>query len=441
MQAAATDTAPGDTASCDKFALHSTGTGLQRLGAQQLRRLRRLVQIPTAAGLGVKNKYRSTSAPTTGISFNIKSGSGTPPPLFFEMLGNTETISRRPRAAPRRPPPSTSTTRAARCWRRPDPDHISTTWQTVYRPLRDADSTLDLPTSQRHRSARRPPAACQVPGARLQSGQRAGAPVLVLPGPRLLGRQQLDGGDLRHLGRRRARSIRDRRPRGLPTASASRSRSRGRSEHPAPRRSRPAPPGKFLVDRRTSSGRPRPSPTTAPARCIRPENSNDTVSEGIGYGMLIAVNMNDKTTVRRAVVSYCAERTSPAGMLMTGLGPGAARRRQRWHRVGDGRGRGHGVRAHRGGQAVGRHLRGHRQDDDRPNLDQRHRSDGPVAVGREQLRERHRWQGDQPVLLRAGLLPGVRDHRRGSHWPGAIRSPPTSTRRSAISKVRWGPPA
>ncbi len=30
-------------------------------------------------------------------------------------------------------------------------------------------------------------------------------------------------------------------------------------------------------------------------RVHAPENANDTVSEGIGYGMLIAVNMNDKT--------------------------------------------------------------------------------------------------------------------------------------------------
>ena len=35
--------------------------------------------------------------------------------------------------------------------------------------------------------------------------------------------------------------------------------------------------------------------TTAPIRVIRPENQNDTVSEGIAYGMLIAVNMGDKT--------------------------------------------------------------------------------------------------------------------------------------------------
>jgi endo-1,4-beta-D-glucanase Y len=31
-------------------------------------------------------------------------------------------------------------------------------------------------------------------------------------------------------------------------------------------------------------------------KVVRPENANDTVSEGIAYGMLIAVNMNDKTT-------------------------------------------------------------------------------------------------------------------------------------------------
>ncbi len=31
------------------------------------------------------------------------------------------------------------------------------------------------------------------------------------------------------------------------------------------------------------------------SKVIRPENQNDTVSEGIAYGMLIAVNMNDQT--------------------------------------------------------------------------------------------------------------------------------------------------
>src|SRR5437773_4621227 len=30
------------------------------------------------------------------------------------------------------------------------------------------------------------------------------------------------------------------------------------------------------------------------SRIVRPENNNDTVSEGIGYGMLIGVYMNDK---------------------------------------------------------------------------------------------------------------------------------------------------
>ena len=35
--------------------------------------------------------------------------------------------------------------------------------------------------------------------------------------------------------------------------------------------------------------------TAAPVRVIRPENQNDTVSEGIGYGMLLSVYMGDRT--------------------------------------------------------------------------------------------------------------------------------------------------
>jgi endo-1,4-beta-D-glucanase Y len=48
---------------------------------------------------------------------------------------------------------------------------------------------------------------------------------------------------------------------------------------------------------------------------VRPENGNDTVSEGIAYGMLIAVNMNDKTTFD-TLYSYWKSHAS-AGTLMT----------------------------------------------------------------------------------------------------------------------------
>ena len=52
-------------------------------------------------------------------------------------------------------------------------------------------------------------------------------------------------------------------------------------------------------------------------RVQRPENGNDTVSEGIGYGMLIAVNMNDKALFD-ALWSYAESSShSASGMLMT----------------------------------------------------------------------------------------------------------------------------
>jgi endo-1,4-beta-D-glucanase Y len=50
-------------------------------------------------------------------------------------------------------------------------------------------------------------------------------------------------------------------------------------------------------------------------KVIRPENQNDTVSEGIAYGMLIAVNMNDRTLFDSLYGTWKANAT--AGSLMT----------------------------------------------------------------------------------------------------------------------------
>ena len=55
---------------------------------------------------------------------------------------------------------------------------------------------------------------------------------------------------------------------------------------------------------------------------VRPENGNDTVSEGIAYGMLIAVNMNDKTLFD-SLYSYWSGH-STAGSLMTWCIPGGS---------------------------------------------------------------------------------------------------------------------
>ena len=50
-------------------------------------------------------------------------------------------------------------------------------------------------------------------------------------------------------------------------------------------------------------------------KVIRPENQNDTVSEGIAYGMLISANMHDKTTFDSLYGTWKANKT--AGTLMT----------------------------------------------------------------------------------------------------------------------------
>ena len=53
---------------------------------------------------------------------------------------------------------------------------------------------------------------------------------------------------------------------------------------------------------------------------VRPENANDTVSEGIAYGMLIAVNMNDQTLFDSLYAYWNAH--IAAGTLMTWCIPG-----------------------------------------------------------------------------------------------------------------------
>jgi endo-1,4-beta-D-glucanase Y len=54
--------------------------------------------------------------------------------------------------------------------------------------------------------------------------------------------------------------------------------------------------------------------TDGSMRVARPENSNDTVSEGISYGMLFAVYMNDKTTFD-AIWKYEQKHTNTHGLM------------------------------------------------------------------------------------------------------------------------------
>ena len=69
--------------------------------------------------------------------------------------------------------------------------------------------------------------------------------------------------------------------------------------------------GKFLV---TAYNQWKQTFVSGGNKVIRPENGNDTVSEGIAYGMLIAVNMNDKTLFDAL---YGFWKTNSSGGLMT----------------------------------------------------------------------------------------------------------------------------
>ena len=62
-----------------------------------------------------------------------------------------------------------------------------------------------------------------------------------------------------------------------------------------------------------------------PTRVVRPENGNDTVSEGIGYGMLLSVYMGDKTLFD-GLYSYWTSHSAGgnASMLMTWCIPAGA---------------------------------------------------------------------------------------------------------------------
>jgi len=73
-------------------------------------------------------------------------------------------------------------------------------------------------------------------------------------------------------------------------------------------------------------------------KVIRPENANDTVSEGIAYGMLIAVNMNDQTLFDSLYSTWTGN--SAVGSLMT------------WCLAGAGGGTGSACNAQGGGSAT-----------------------------------------------------------------------------------------
>jgi endo-1,4-beta-D-glucanase Y len=293
LQAAATDTPSGDTAACDKFALHSTGSGFGTapnnyagFGASF---------SPTAAGSQVKNKYDLGSY--TGIKFNIKSGSGTPPPLLFEMLtsDNQPSTSGGTAATPTIDLYNSRGQMLAPPW---IPTAISTTWQTVTVPF----GTLIPRWVPAVGSGMVCPAAgagvpkCQAPAfnpadvlaLQFSFYQDPGFSVASSSTP---GTYDIWVDDVQLITDDSGLPTQTGFP--LSTATAATSATVGSCTKPKTANGKPAD-SKFLVTAYNEWKKTFANNGAGPV--IRPENNNDTVSEGIAYGMLIAVNMNDKST-------------------------------------------------------------------------------------------------------------------------------------------------
>ena len=128
--AVASVTAPlptGDTAMCDLYAMHSTSSGHGTASADYVGFGTSLAQVmpPPASGSKTKNPIDVSSF--NGISFNIKVGSGTAPPVWFELL-NTQTEPA---------PDGVATNDAVDEYNTRGKllSNLSTTWTTVYIPF------------------------------------------------------------------------------------------------------------------------------------------------------------------------------------------------------------------------------------------------------------------------------------------------------------------
>jgi endo-1,4-beta-D-glucanase Y len=296
--AAAAPLPTGDTASCDKWAMHSTATGHAASNAANYEGFGvSLAQIipPPAAGSKTKNPFDVSAF--DGISFNIKSGSGTAPPIWFE-LGNTETQPA---------PDGTAVNNAVDEYNTRGKllSNIGTTWTTVYVPfgLLAPRYLPNLTESQCSNSS----VLCQAPAWNPKS--LLGLQFAIYP--------QFSASSLNYdlwvddvtlyTGTN-----------GLATVTPT----GGTPAHPFPvdgtvgSCAKPTgASGKFIADMYAMWTSTFVTGSGTSTRIQRPENGNDTVSEGIGYGMMIAAYMGDKTLFD-GLWSY-EQAHKAAGNLMT----------------------------------------------------------------------------------------------------------------------------
>ena len=313
------------TCGMNKWAMHSTSSGhINYVGFGTS--IAQVLPAPpaTATTTKTKNPYDTTTSMYDGVVFDIKSGSGTAPNVWFE-LANSEnqpqpdgtiktadgTAERRRVASPSSNATDEYNTRGKLL------TNVTTTWQTVYVPF-GLLAPRYLPAQATTGPCANGAIFCEAPAFNPKS---------------LLGLQF---------------SVYDQFPKAGTTAGtydlwvdnvAFYKGANGLATFtPSPNTAKPFPqdrPGRGLrqADRRQRQVPGRHVPALEeplrrdrgnPTRVVRPENQNDTVSEGIGYGMLIAVYMGDRTLFDGLYAYWVAHPAERQRQHVDGLGVSTA---------------------------------------------------------------------------------------------------------------------
>ena len=348
--AAATVSAPlpsGDT--CDMYAMHSTATGHTGTSAYVGFGTSFAAVLPPPTGTTTKTRNPYDVSAYDGISFNIKSTSGTAPPIWVEFQ-NTENVPT-PDGTAKYSGVDQYNTRGMLL------TTVGTSWTNVKVPFGVLAPRYlpNLTESDCSNSA----VVCQAPPWDSQNtlGFQFGVypqftvqpftsstslnydlwvdDVTLYKGDSGLG--TLNGG---------ATSFADKTYAGCtkPAGAA----------------------GKYLIPAYNKWKSTFVTGSGSSTKVIRPENGNDTVSEGIGYGMLIAVYVGDQTLFDGLWGYSQASGHVAVGTLMNWCVPSGGSGSCSASGVGDRRRRRHRVRTLAGGQALGRQLceqrrKGHRR--------------------------------------------------------------------------------
>jgi len=279
-----------DASSCNKYALHTTGSGF--VGASNDYAGCGAGFLPKDATGQVFDPYDASAY--TGVKFKVKSGSGTPPAVYFEVL-TQDTISSAqggllgPEGGPD-VPVGLHNNRGQMLNDPWTPGGITTTYKTIYVPF----GTLVprwVPAAATSGGGNACPQSgtpkCKAPAfdpkhvVGIQFSFYSGTSAAGFPTPAgsTAGTYDLWIDDVEFTTDDSGLQKRTGFPLANPGSMGSCIKPQG-----------PSADAKYLV----------PAYNLWKAtfvkgnKVVRPENQNDTVSEGIAYGMLIAVNMNDK---------------------------------------------------------------------------------------------------------------------------------------------------